>query len=183
MRPHSRRAFLATAFTSALHGANAATSPYATPYKYGRLVLAASADKGAFDSQSVDCPFVFQHARAFYMTYIGWDGTGYQTGLASSSDLVRWRKLGPILKRNPTSPVTRYNVAMNWILRETALRSPGRLRKVRGRFLGVYHAYPNPGYESGPAVIGLCWSSDLMHWEVEPPCLNPGDGAAWERGG
>ena len=54
---------------------------------------------------------------------------------------------------------------------------------MRGRFLGVYHAYPNAGYESGPAVIGLCWSTDLRNWEVEPPCLTPAEGAEWERGG
>src|SRR5215472_6694322 len=170
MAKYSRRTFLASAASAVAERASP-QSPYASPFKYGKLVLSASPDKAAFDSRSVDCPFVFQNDGLFYMTYIGWDGTGYQTGLASSSDLLQWRKLGLILARDPSSPITRYNVAMNWILREPALRSPGRLRKLGGRFLGVYHAYPNSGYESGPAVIGLCWSQDLMHWEVEPPCL------------
>ncbi len=178
---HSRRAFLAAAAASAVRAGQA--SPYETPYKYGKLTLAASPNKGDFDSRSVDSPFVFQHDGLFYMTYIGWDGTGYQTGLASSSDLVNWRKLGAILRRDPKSEVTRYNIAMNWIVRENALNSPGRLKKVRGRFLGVYHAYPQAGYETGPAVIGLCWSDDLHKWTVDPPFLSPKDGAAWERGG
>jgi predicted GH43/DUF377 family glycosyl hydrolase len=117
------------------------------------------------------------------MTYVGYDGTGYQTGLAESTDLVQWRKLGCILARDPASPITRYNIAMNWIVRENALRSPGELKKVRGRFLGAWHAYPNAGYEDGPAVIGLCWSDDLMHWQIDPPILQPADGAEWERGG
>jgi predicted GH43/DUF377 family glycosyl hydrolase len=176
----SRRALLAAALPAALHSAE---SPYATPYKYGKLVLAASPTKDEFDCRSVDCPFVFQHGGLFYMTYVGFDGTGYQTGLASSPDLVQWRKLGAILRRDPSSPITRYNIAMNWILRDNALHSPGKARKVHGRYLGVYHAYPNAGYESGPAAIGLCWSADLHHWEVEPPCLDPRDGADWERGG
>jgi predicted GH43/DUF377 family glycosyl hydrolase len=178
---HTRRAFLTTAAASlAIRGA---PLPYATPFKYGKLVLAASLEKDAFDSHSVDCPFVFQRGGLFYMTYIGWDGTGYQTGLASSADLVHWRKLGCILRRDPKSLVTRYNIAMNWIVRDNALRSPGHLRKIRGRFLGVYHAYPAPGLESGPAVIGLCRSDDLRRWELEGPCLIPQEGAAWERGG
>jgi predicted GH43/DUF377 family glycosyl hydrolase len=117
------------------------------------------------------------------MTYVGWDGIGYQTGLATSSDLVGWKKLGCILKRDPDNPVTRYNLAMTWILRDNGLRSPGKLKKVNGRYLGVFHAYPNPGMEEGPAVIGLCWSNDLMHWELGDLCLKPQDGAAWERGG
>lgn len=156
-----------------------------TPYKYGKLVLSASREASAFDSKSVDCPFVFQHAGRFHMTYVGFDGTGYQTGLASSENLVDWKKLGCILRRDPRSEITRYNIAMNWILRENEVRSPGALRKVRGRFLGAYHAYPNAGYENGPAVIGLCWSRDLFHWHLDPPCLHSDDPSAapWESGG
>ena len=51
------------------------------------------------------------------------------------------------------------------------------------RFLGTYHAYPKPGLEEGAAVIGLCWSEDLFHWELEAPCLKPQDGQAWEHAG
>ena len=156
---------------------------YRTSYKYPKLVLAASNDSQAFDSKSVDCPFVFFHDGQFYMTYIGYDGVGYQTGLASSKDLIGWKKLECILKRDPASSVTRYNVAMNWIVRENAMRSAGELKKVRNRFLGVYHAYPNAGYEAGSAVIGLCWSDDLLHWERADPFLRAEDGTFWERGG
>ena len=156
---------------------------YATPFKYGKLVLSAATEKEAFDSRSVDCPFLFEHDGRFYMTYIGYDGTGYQTGLASSGNLMDWQREGCILRRDPASPITRYNVAMNWVVRENPLRAPARLKKIRGRYLGAYHAYPNSGYESGAAVIGLCWSDDLRHWELNEPCLHPEDGAAWERGG
>jgi beta-xylosidase len=178
----TRRTFLAATCAPALAVPDPA-APYRTPYKYGTLVLAASNQPGAFDSRTVDCPFVFHHDGRFYITYVGWDGTGYQTGLASSGDLVAWKKEGCILRRDPASPVTRYNIAMNWIVRQNELRSAGELKRVRGRLLGVYHAYPNAGLEEGPAVIGLCWSRDLMHWEIQPPCLRPEDGAAWENGG
>jgi len=154
-----------------------------TPSKYGKLILSAAADATAFDSKSVDCPFVFRNGGQFYMAYIGYDGTGYQTGLAASKDLVNWERKGCILRRDPQSEVTRYNVAMNWILRKNEVRSAGNLRKIHGRYLGAYHAYPNAGYESGPAVIGLCWSKDLFHWELDPPCLHPEDGTDWEKGG
>lgn len=154
-----------------------------TPYKLNRLILAGSGREGDFDSHSVDCPFVFQHQGHFYMTYVGFDGIGYQTGLASSEDLITWTKEGCIVSRDPASPITKYNVAMNWIVRENNLHSPGRLTPFSGEYLGAYHAYPNAGYESGAAVIGLCRSRDLRHWKLEPPCLKPDDGAAWERGG
>jgi hypothetical protein len=75
---YSRRAFVASTVMSAVAD-GASTSPYATPFKYGKLVLSASPEKSEFDSRSVDCPFVFQNDGLFYMTYIGWDETGYQT--------------------------------------------------------------------------------------------------------
>jgi predicted GH43/DUF377 family glycosyl hydrolase len=156
---------------------------YRTRYKLNKLILAGSGINGDFDSKAVDCPFVFRHSGRFYMTYIGFDGTGYQTGLASSEDLITWKREGCILRRNPRSAVTRCNIAMNWIVRDNAIRSAGALKRVKGRFLGAYHAYPNAGYEQGPAVIGLCWSDDLHHWQLDLPSLRTESGADWERGG
>src|SRR5260370_42621712 len=117
-----------------------------TPYKIGKLVLAASQQEGEFDRISVDCPFVFHRKGLFYMTYVAFDGIGYQTGLASSEDLVHWEKRGCILRRDPNSAITRYNIALNWILRENDLHSTGELTQVDSQDVGVYHAYPNSGY-------------------------------------
>jgi predicted GH43/DUF377 family glycosyl hydrolase len=184
MTATSRRRFLSSALAFAARPA-AASAPKSldTPYKIGSMVLAASNREGEYDRISVDCPFVFHRKGLFYMTFVAFDGTGYQTGLASSEDLVQWEKQGCILRRDPNSPVTRYNIALNWILRENGLYSAGELTPVDTRYVGVYHAYPNSGYEQGAAVIGLCRSSDLSHWELEAPCLRAEDGAEWERGG
>ena len=154
-----------------------------TPYKTNRLVIAPSKEPESFDGQGADAPFVFREGDSLYMTYIGFDGQGYQTGLASSSNLLDWKKEGVIIRRDPDNPISRYNVAMTWILRENGVFSSGALKKVDGRFLGIYHAYPKPGYEEGPAVIGLCWSKDLRTWELEAPFLRPENGQPWEQGG
>lgn len=158
-------------------------APFRTPYKYGKLVLAASTEPNAFDCKSVDDPFVFVQDGVFHMLYIGFDGTGYQTGLARSQDLVNWERVACVARRDPNSRYTRYNVALSCIVREDELTSPGRLKKVRGRYLGAWNAYPNAGYEAGAAVIGLAWSDDLLHWELTEPILLPQDGAPWEHGG
>jgi len=154
-----------------------------TPRKLGRLVLAPSMRRGQYDSHAIDCPFVFEHEGLFHMVHVGWDGIGYRTGLAVSDDLLDWRKEGLILDRGPTGSATEHNVALTWIVRDNDLFGSGRLKRVKGRFLGTYHAYPLPGYEAGSAVIGLCWSDDLRHWDLEEPCLRCEDGAEWERGG
>ncbi|WP_218018815.1 glycoside hydrolase family protein [Novosphingobium rosa] len=154
-----------------------------TPHKLGRLVLKGSGNAGAFDWKSVDCPFVFSADGRFHMFYTGFDGTGYQTGLAVSDDLVNWERKGLAMARDPHDPVTRYNISSASILRENGLWSAGRLTRVHGRYLAAWHAYPSAGYEEGAAVIGLAWSDDLIHWERTAPILRPEDGAEWERGG
>ncbi len=167
-------------------GALAAGNPvadYRTPYKYPKLILGGSGVAGTFDAKSVDCPFVFSADGKFYLTYVGFDGEGYQTGICESTDLINWTRKGVILARDPADPVTRYNVACASILRENELQSPARLVKVGGRYLAAWHAYPGAGYEQGAAVIGLAWSDDLFHWERGPVILRPEDGADWERGG
>jgi predicted GH43/DUF377 family glycosyl hydrolase len=157
--------------------------PYRTPYKYGKLVLGPSHVPGSFDEKSVDCPFVFHHDGKYHLMYVGFDGTGYQTGLAESDNLVDWKRTHLILARDPDDPITRYNIASASILRENALESPGRLIKVDGRYVCAWHANPNAGYEQGAAVVGLAWSDDLSHWKRDKPILFPHDGAEWERGG
>jgi len=158
-------------------------APFRTPYKCGKLVLSASSEPDAFDGKTVDDPFVFLHQGAFHMLYIGSDGTGYQTGLARSSDLVHWERVACVARRDPNSKYTRYNVALSCIVREAGLTSQGKLKKVHGRYLGAWNAYPNAGYEEGAAVIGLAWSDDLLQWELTDPILFPADGAPWEHGG
>jgi predicted GH43/DUF377 family glycosyl hydrolase len=187
LRHLTRRQFSATALAGIAEAASAAQvcniPSLATPYKLERYVLLGSGKSGDFDQFSVDCPFVFRHNGRFYMTYIGFDGIGYQTGLASSPDLIHWSKEGCILRRDPDSPITRYNIAMNWIIRENGLHSPGHLTPVSGEFIGAFHAYPREGYEQGAAIIGLCRSKDLRNWSVGKPVLTPENGAAWEHGG
>ena len=154
-----------------------------TPRKHRGLVLRPSPTAGSFDSRAVDCPFPVRHERRFWMTYVGWDGVGYQTGLASSHDLFNWQKEGLLLGRGPKGSPTEFNAALTCVLRDNDLFGPGTLRKVGGRFVGTYHAYPNPGYEAGPGVIGLCWSEDLRSWRVAPPVLRPDESCPWEAGG
>src|ERR1700761_7861209 len=67
-------------------------SPYVTPYKYPQLLLRGTGKQGDFDQRAVDDPIVFRAHGLFYMLYIGFDGTGYQTGLATSTDLISWSR-------------------------------------------------------------------------------------------
>ncbi len=158
-------------------------TPYLTPYKYPGLLLRGTGNAGDFDSKSVDDPIVFRPHDHFYMLYIGFDGTGYQTGLAESTDLVRWHRVALVGPRNPAFQWTKYNLAISSILRDKSLHGAGSALKHKGRYLAAWNAYPNSGYEAGAAVIGLATSPDLLHWELTEPILRPEHGAPWEHGG
>ena len=102
---------------------------FLTPYKYAEPVLIGSGEKGTFDEQAVDCPFVFWHQEKYYMMYIGFDGIGYQTALACSEDLLHWDKVGTILKRNDLNKWDSINISGTWILRENDLNGKPTLKK------------------------------------------------------
>lgn len=154
-----------------------------TPFKLGRHVLLPSYCPGEYDSHVVDCPFLFSHGGCYWMTFIGWDAFGYQTGLARSDDLIHWEKQGIIFGRGPAGSITEYNAALTCILRDNDLFGSGTLRRIGGRYIGTYHAYPKPGYEAGPGAIGLCFSDDLRKWDVAEPVLRPNPLCSWESGG
>ncbi|ASA25778.1 family 78 glycoside hydrolase catalytic domain [Paenibacillus donghaensis] len=162
-------------------------SAYLTPYKWKKPVLVGSGVEGAFDSHAVDCPFVFRHNDHFYMMYVGFDGTGYQTALAESDDLLNWQHLSTILTRDEEgSAWDSRNIAGTWLLRDNDMHGPGHLKKWNGKYWLVYHSYPGDGYEAGSAKIGLAWTEDesLMSWNrLEKPILVPEDGGEWETGG
>jgi predicted GH43/DUF377 family glycosyl hydrolase len=187
---HTRRQFLRTASIATTAAAAAPAfafadplAPYRTPYKFPKLILSATGTKGDFDERSVDDPIVFYANNQFNMLYIGFDGIGYQTGLATSPDLVIWKREALVAPRDPASKYTKFNVALSSILRNKDLHSRGDAIKIDGRYLGAWNAYPSAGYEEGAAVIGLAWSNDLLHWELTDPILFPQDGAPWEHGG
>ena len=162
-------------------------TPYLTPHRLQRPVLIGSGIRGAFDRYGVDAPFVFWHRDRYYMMYVGFDGAGYQTALATSSDLVHWQFEAIILAREAHRGWDSRNLAGAWILRNNLLfgHKPV-LKRWHDRYWMVYHAYPEPGYESGPASIGLAWTTDetLHDWNRLPaPILRAEDGRPWEQGG
>ncbi|MBR2951064.1 MAG: hypothetical protein IKC46_14610 [Lachnospiraceae bacterium] len=155
-------------------------------YKYGKAVLAGSGIEGTYNSKAVDCPNVFCHNGRFYMTFIGYDGEGYQTALAVSDDLINWEELGVILKRGANMEWDSVGMAATTLLMDKDLYGGNKLKKWQGKYWLMYHAYPGAGYETGSAEVGLAWTEDenLMDWHFYgEPVFTYKDGAAWESGG
>lgn len=74
-----------------------------TPYKYG-VVMEAAAPK-----DMVDCPTVFRDGDRWCMTYVYYDGRGYETWMAYSDDLLHWTDwTGDVLVRPSEQYDARY---------------------------------------------------------------------------
>ena len=156
-----------------------------TPYKLSRPVLEPTGKLGDFDSLMVDCPFVFFHDGRWWMTYVGFDGEGYRTGLAVSENLIDFERRGMILDWGKPREFDAHGAAGVWILRKNDLFSLPKPRKWRGFYWMTYVGFGYKGYEAGPGAIGLAYSRDLIHWKRfnANPILKSDDGAYWESGG
>jgi hypothetical protein len=155
----------------------------ATPVRENQLIISPSNIAGDFDSHAVDCPFVFSKNGRQGMTYVGWDGIGYQTAISWNDGFGQWSPGQLILRRDKSSELRTYNAALTSIIRENDLWSTGELKTFDGWHIGTYHAYPNAGFEAGPGSIGFVRSRDLVEWEEFGTPLRCQDGASWEQGG
>ncbi len=123
-----------------------------TPYKYGVILVG---DDGA----KVDCPGVFRHGDQWYMTYIIFAGTGYETALAQSADLLHWKPLGKILRFREGTWDARQ--AAGFIaLQDPVWGGSGSLGTHDNKYWLSYIGGALEGYETDPLAIGMAWTND-----------------------
>ena len=123
-----------------------------TPCKYGVILTGAEGAK-------VDCPSVFRHGDEWYMVYIIFDGSGYETALAQSEDLLHWRPLGKILRFRPGAWDAKQ--AAGFIaLQDHAWGGSYKLRRHEDRYWLSYIGGALEGYETDPLAIGMAWTTD-----------------------
>ena len=159
---------------------------YLTPYKYGKPILAPSGAEGSFDRFGVDNMRICRHNGKFYCFYIGFDGNGYRTAMAVSTDLLHWEKKGIVLDAGSGRPWDNSGRAISSLLCDIDLYGNRELIRYQGKYWMFYHAYPGVGYEVGAAANGLAWTTDeeLLEWHCEPePVFEKGKPGEWDGGG
>jgi predicted GH43/DUF377 family glycosyl hydrolase len=125
-----------------------------TPYKYGLVITPADKNK------KIDCPSVFKKGRNWYMTYIVFDGRGYETWLAKSKDLLEWQTLGRILSFGDTTnkETTEWDAnqkAAYTALQDTKWGGSYQLQKFNKKYWMSFIGGKETGYESGKLSIGI----------------------------
>lgn len=125
-----------------------------TPFKYGLVVTPEN------ETKKIDCPSVFRKGNAWYMTYIQFDGRGYETWLAKSKDLLQWTTLGKLMSfSDTTDPKTigwDSNQKAGYIaLQNTQWGGNYKLEKYQRKYWMSYIGGKDLGYEAGPLAIGV----------------------------
>ncbi len=125
-----------------------------TPFKYGLVVTPEN------DTKKIDCPSVFRKGNNWYMTYIQFDGRGYETFIAKSKDLLQWTTLGKLMSFSDTTDP----IAIGWdvnqkagyiALQNTTWGGSYKLEKFQKKYWMSYIGGKDRGYESGPLAIGI----------------------------
>jgi predicted GH43/DUF377 family glycosyl hydrolase len=121
-----------------------------TPYKYGLAVVPLSNDK------KLDCPSVFRKGNKWYMTYIIFDGRGYETWLAESDSLLNWNTKGKLLSFSADSTHWDASQKAGYIaLQDPEWGGSYTWEKYKGRYWMSYFGGNTRGYEAGDLSIGI----------------------------
>lgn len=154
-----------------------------TPFKYGLVVVPED------DSKKVDCPGVFRKGNDWFMTYIVFDGRGYETWLAKSVDLLNWKTLGRVLSFSKDSTEWDAHQKAGYVaLQNHEWGGSYQLQKYRGKYWMSYFGGKDRGYEAGDLSIGIaCTDKDparATQWQrLTKPVLTSKDSDTrwWEN--
>ena len=121
-----------------------------TPFKFGLIMVTPD------PSRKMDCPSVFRKDGLWYMTYLVYDGRGYETWLAVSKDLIRWDQVGTIMSFSDSTDWDDDQKAGYIALQETEWEGDYRWQEYDGRYWMSYFGGSSKGYEAG---MGKAWQS------------------------
>jgi len=143
-----------------------------TPFKYGVVF------KHPDTTKMIDSPNIFRENDVWYMTYIIFDGQGYETWLAESNDLLKWESKGKILSF--TKNTWDANQKAGYVsLVNTDWGGNYSVEKYQNKYWMTYLGGNSAGYESGILKIGLASSTfltEVVEWKTSnAPLLSPED--------
>jgi len=166
------------------------SAPYRDWHYHPRHVIPAKPSIVGFEKvHMTDVPTVFQVPgdSRWYMTFVGYDGQGYQSFVAESDDLVHWANTRLAMGYGPEGSFDYGGVVLGAYLYENYdIQAPRTLKRHRDRYWSLYGAYPRQGgYELRPGYEGLASSEDGLTWRraQDDPILSvhQPDCGPWEQ--
>ncbi|MEI6949282.1 glycosylase [Paraflavisolibacter sp. H34] len=124
-----------------------------TPYKYGLVVAPEN------NAKKMDCPTVFRQDGKWYMTYVIFDGRGYETWLSSSDDLLNWKTQGRLMSFTDSTQWDGSQKAGYPALQEPTWGGNYKLQKYKKQYWMPYFGGAKSGYEAGDLAISMAFTS------------------------
>ncbi len=125
-----------------------------TPYKYGLVMVPESKEF------KMDCPTIFRKDNKWVMTYIVFDGRGYETWLAESDNLLDWMTKGKIMQFTDTTDWDSNQKAGYISLIDYNWGETPSVNQFDGKFWMSYFGGNSQGYEKGLLSISMAFTED-----------------------
>lgn len=154
-----------------------------TPYKYGLIMVPKD------NSYKIDCPSIFRKDDKWYMTYLIFEGRGYETWLAESDDLLNWKHLGKVMSFSKDTTEWDVNQKAGYIaLQDPTWGGSYQWNSYDDKYWMSYFGGNTTGYEAGILSIGMAYTDELPTKPHEfkrlpEPVLRPNDDQAkwWDN--
>jgi beta-xylosidase len=139
---------------------------------------------------NTDSPCVYQlpgKPDTWYMSFIAFNGQGYNSFIAESSDLIHWRRPRLAMGFGKAGEFDHGGCVIGaYLYQSSDVRAPRVLQRREGRFWTLYGCYARQGeYELRPGYEGVAASDDGLLWRraKDQPILSVSDGdcGAWEK--
>lgn len=157
-------------------------------WQVARSPVLCAGREGDWDAEAVYTPQVIQESDGYRLYYTGrCDSVHWAIGMATSSDLIHWKKHPEPILRSGTEwdqqidfpwPIKVKGVYHLFFEAKRLVHSPYPVDPVHGRWPGmtVYHMYSR--------TTGLAVSPDGIRFTKEPgPVFEPGPAGAWDANG
>jgi predicted GH43/DUF377 family glycosyl hydrolase len=145
---------------------------------------------GYEEFKNTDVPCVYQlpgDEQTWYMSYVAFDGQGYNSFVAKSTNLLQWTDHRLAMGFGPPNTFDHGGRVIGAYLYESYDIKASRTLKLRdGQFWTLYGAYPRQGgYELRPGYEGVAVSEDGLAWRrtQDQPILavQDSDCGLWEE--
>jgi len=134
-----------------------------TPYKYGLILVPDS------NSYKIDCPTIFRKNDKWIMTFIVFDGRGYETWLSESDNLIDWKTKGKIMQFSDTSDWDVNQKAGYPSLINYEWGGDYEINTYNNKYWMSYFGGNSMGYEKGWLSIGIAYTEKdpgtLHNWK------------------
>ena len=153
-----------------------------TPYKYGLVMVPGD------NSKKADCPTIFRKGNKWFMSYLIFNGRGYETWLANSDDLLHWATMGRIMSFSDTTDWDNNQKAGYIALIDNKWGGSYKIQKYQGKYWMSYFGGHERGYEKGSLAIGIAYTNQdpatAHEWKrLDHPVLSTADSSVswWDN--